>query len=140
MAFFIFDNDGKINKIAADTSARDAQNVSLTVKETSEDNFIKLKSNTHTASLSGDTVSLTELNQTTELTEENLKNYHTDIIRVIKDFEKANSSNSMLTACSNYKNYLESLDYLSLSFPLNSNWEKYCQDNSITYLHPLQIP
>ena len=102
--------------------------------------FIKLKSNTHTASLSGDTVSLTELNQTTELTEENLKNYHTDIIRVIKDFEKANSSNSMLTACSNYKNYLETLDYSSLSFPLNSNWEKYCQDNSITYLHPLQIP
>ena len=49
MAFFIFDNDGKINKIAADTSARDAQNVFLTVKETSEDNFIKLKSNTHTA-------------------------------------------------------------------------------------------
>ena len=140
MAFFIFDNDGKINKIAADTSARDAQNVSLTVKETSEDNFIKLKSNTHTASLSGDTVSLTELNQTTELTEENLKNYHTDIIRVIKDFEKANYSNSMLTACSNYKNYLETLDYSSLSFPLNSNWEKYCQDNSITYLHPLQIP
>ena len=56
------------------------------------------------------------------------------------DFEKVNSSNSMLTACSNYRNYLETLDYSSLSFPLNSNWEKYCQDNSITYLHPLQIP
>ena len=61
-------------------------------------------------------------------------------IYILALFEKANSSNSMLTACSNYKNYLETLDYSSLSFPLNSNWEKYCQDNSITYLHPLQIP
>ena len=32
------------------------------------------------------------------------------------------------------------LDYDSLSYPLNKGWEKYCEDNSISYLHALQIP
>lgn len=144
MAFLIFNSNNVLLKIAADSASKDAQNLdfnTVKVKDIPEADFIKLKSNTHYATLSGDTVNITSLDiQSESLVEENLKKYHADIIKYIEYFEKNNSNNLMFTECVNYKNYLLNLDYATLTFPLNNNWEKYCQDNSIAYLNTLQIP
>ena len=44
----------------------------------------------------------------------------------------------------NYVNTLNGIDTSSIisdeNTPLEMTWEKYCQDNGITFLHPLQIP
>ena len=43
-----------------------------------------------------------------------------------------------------YANYLDTVDTSTIipniETPLNSSWEKYCLDNSITFFHALQIP
>ena len=62
------------------------------------------------------------------------------IIEEIKNFLDKNPSNGFYTRCNNYLNYLETLDYSSISFPIDKSWENYCEENSIPYLHPLQIP
>ena len=36
--------------------------------------------------------------------------------------------------------FVDSFDVSSISFPLNKSWEKHCEENSITYVHPLQLP
>ena len=52
-----------------------------------------------------------------------------------------NSSKAIHSDIQNYLNYIDNtLQMASLTYPLNSSWEKYCEDNSISYLHPLQIP
>ena len=63
-----------------------------------------------------------------------------NVIKSIKEFSKNNASNSLYTNLNNYKEYLETFDSSSVSFPLNKTWEKYCEENSITFYHPLQIP
>ena len=39
-----------------------------------------------------------------------------------------------------YKTQLESFDTTSVSYPVSVPWEKYCEDNSITYKSLLQLP
>lgn len=39
-----------------------------------------------------------------------------------------------------YKNYLNSFDTSTVTFPLEISWEKYCEDNSITYINTLELP
>ena len=51
----------------------------------------------------------------------------------------ANQPKLIWTRCNNYHTYLKSLDTTSLTYPINSTWEKYCSDNSIVYMNSLQI-
>ena len=51
----------------------------------------------------------------------------------------ANQPKLIWTRCNNYHTYLKSLDTTSLTYPINSTWEKYCSDNSIVYMSSLQI-
>lgn len=71
-----------------------------------------------------------------------LQEYLNIVIQRCNDFLEvsSNSSNSLFSDINSYKNYLSSFDVSSLTYPMNVNWEKYCEDNSITFFHPLQIP
>jgi len=51
-----------------------------------------------------------------------------------------NNGNAMESQVQTYLNTLNSFDTSTITYPLESTWEKYCVDNSITFLHPLQIP
>jgi hypothetical protein len=54
--------------------------------------------------------------------------------------EPINASNPLFSSIQSYKNYLTGFDTSTLSFPMTVSWEKYCEDNGISYYHPLQIP
>ena len=61
-------------------------------------------------------------------------------INLFKTNANANTqSKTLYTQFINYNNYLETFDIATVTFPIVS-WEKYCQDNGITYLNLLQIP
>ena len=57
-----------------------------------------------------------------------------------------NSSNAMYNDLKTYKEFCENFnatDYdgnTIMTFPYNKSWEEYCNDNSITFFHTLQIP
>ncbi|NND24041.1 MAG: hypothetical protein HKN86_05040 [Acidimicrobiia bacterium] len=65
-----------------------------------------------------------------------------DVVEICNAFINApnNASNPLFSSIESYKNYLTSFDTSTLSFPMTVSWEKYCEDNSISYYHPLQIP
>ena len=71
-----------------------------------------------------------------------LDNYLNVVVGRCNDFLEVptNASNPLFSDITNYKNYIESFDTSSLTYPMLISWEKYCEDNSITYFNPLQIP
>ena len=77
----------------------------------------------------------------TYMSEVQLKAYHKQVLSQINAYIDANnSSDSIYSSVVNYKNYLEGLDYDSLTYPISTNWEKYCSDNSITFKNLLELP
>ena len=74
-------------------------------------------------------------------TEEELKKKHETLKTALKNFLDNNSSSKNLySTAQTYYNTLNSFDYSTITFPLTKSWEEYCNDNSIEYLHYLQIP
>jgi len=55
-------------------------------------------------------------------------------------FLNANPDHPMWINLNNYKRILEKADFSGLTFPYTKTLEQWCEDNSITYYHPLQIP
>ena len=56
--------------------------------------------------------------------------------------QKLNKDNPMWNDLNTYKLFLDNTisGQNEITYPINSSWEKYCSDNSITYFHALQIP
>jgi|TARA_R100001460_G_scaffold22971_2_gene46607 hypothetical protein len=145
MAYIILENNN-LTAIAADDNAKDALNIpaaGMSVIDISNEDFEKIRTNTFSVSTSGDTYSLTDLSESLEgasIDETTLKLIHQDVIKLIDELEKNDPTNALISQCTSYRTYLKNLDYSSLPLPLDKPWEKYCEDNSITYIHPLQIP
>jgi hypothetical protein len=113
--------------------------------EISDENFTKIKKNLAVVSVSGGVISITENAQyaTDEFApdETSLKQYHNVLKGLLKVYLNAhNTSHSIYSDAQSYYNTLNTLDYSTLTFPFIGTWEKYCEDNSITYIHTLQIP
>tara|TARA_R110000803_G_scaffold210796_1_gene283787 strand:+ start:720 stop:1151 length:432 start_codon:yes stop_codon:yes gene_type:complete len=73
--------------------------------------------------------------------EEELKHDHQNLKKILKDFLDNNpSSKELYSQAQTYYDTLNNLDYSTITFPLNKTWEDYCEENSIQYLHYLQIP
>jgi hypothetical protein len=148
MAFAIFMHDN-LYRIASNTTEKNQLNVdesAYTIKEITDEQFSKIKLNKVMTSLSGGEVSLEDIpfSPTQGTTEEHidfLKGYHEGIKKLIKEFlNPSNTSKSLYSVSENYLNYLNNLDYNSLTYPLNKTWEEYCEDNSISFINPLQLP
>jgi len=143
MAFIIRNGNG-VYRIAETETHKNEQNVSyppFSTLEITSDDFSKLKKNVAHATVSGDTVTIED----TSVYFDNvniLKSYHTDLKQNIKQFLKGstNQNKTLYSAAESYLNTLSSFDYSTITFPLEQSWEEYCEANSITYLHPLQIP
>ena len=147
MAYLIFNSDNNIVKIAASDSDRDSQNIVLahhTVKDVSDSDFLKVRMGISIATYDGTNVTITDLtNMSINMSIENenqLKSTLKNITKTITDFIENNQGNLLYTGINNYKEYLKNFDTSSLTFPLNKSWEQYCNENSITFYHPLQIP
>jgi len=145
VAYLILNNDGFLYKIAANDTDKNNLNCDLSIHTTidiSNDDFLKIKQELVDINISDGSATFTDRDISEQSVEENqLKKYHESMLENLKNFlNPNNSSNSFYDNCLSYKNYLETLDYSTITFPLTKPWEKYCEDNSITYLHPLQIP
>jgi hypothetical protein len=143
MAKAYFNTEGFITQIATDSDANNLNiNKSDYVEKTlSDEDFNAVRQGLKKISLSGDTVNLVEDNYTFP-DQTTLSNYiNKVVIPALDQFLESNEEHPMWTAINNYKFQIsEQIDLSTITYPLNSTWEKYCEDNSITYYHPLQIP
>lgn len=156
MAYFIFNTDNCIVKIAANDADRDALNLDLShynVVSVTEDQFNSVRSNEKNINYDGTTLTLTgrteevgdidpEIGPATSvsLSQTELENTLSKIKQELKNFLDNNSGHTKFNELQNYYNYLDTLDMSTLTFPLDKSWEQYCIDNSIAFVHPLQIP
>lgn len=112
----------------------------------SDDNFTKLKTFYHEVSnidssnnvtyrdlISGaqDAIAYTQDQFTFEVN--NLKSR-------IQEFIDNHSDSDLKTSATNFKTYLDSFDLTSITYPKDSTLFQHWEDNSVTYLNPLQIP
>ena len=144
MAYLILDESNNLYKIAANDTDLDSQNCSIPpyyTIEISDADFAKVKQHEVSITFSDGSATVVDDPGLTYETQQILYIYHTNLKKQLKQFTDNNdSSNSLYTPCINYYDTLNAFDYSKIIFPLNSSWEKYCEDNSISYLHPLQIP
>lgn len=146
MAYLVFSTDGLCAKICANDEEKNnlilPNESDFVIKSVSESDFINVKSNQKWASLSGDTISYQNVD-VKFLTSAELKT-HFDNLKSYLSNVKNHTSHPIHDGVVAYISYLDTVNVDSIipnaETPLESSWEKYCLDNSITFYHPLQIP
>jgi len=146
--YIILTNQNNFYKIAASDELKDYfMNIpnSYVSKTMSETDFIEVKTEQkNVASVSGDTVTyfscMGEPSLPTAFTKEQLQSYINNHIRPVLDNVIENQPNHpLINDINTYNNYLTSLNFDSLSYPINGPWEKYCYDNNITFVSLSEI-
>ena len=145
MAYLIVNDLEGLYKIAENDTDLNSLNVCFppyTTIDISDSDFLKIKQDLVDVNISNGSATFTDRDFTPYLIEVNevLLPHHKNIIESCKIFLDKNPSNAFYTKCQNYYNYLKTLDYSSLPSSIDKTWEHYCQENSIAYIHPLQIP
>lgn len=148
MAYLIINDAGYLYRIASNEAEKNDINCTFppyTTIDISDADFLKVKQNIVDANISNGSVTFidnSDLISNSSTLEVQLKADHENIIKLLEYFLRStNSSKILYSTCQTYRDYLKDLDYSSLTFPITGKtWEQYCEDNSITYVHPLQIP
>ena len=134
-----------LSKIAKDDTDKNEQNLSSEIYSSidiSDSDFLKLKKSRATVTIDGDNVTINDVASST-FEDSNALTLEIDSIKYsLKQFLdiSSNSSKDIYSVAQTYYNTLDAFDVSTISFPLNKTWEEYCEENSITYIHPLQIP
>ena len=147
MAFAITLNNG-VHKIASNETEKNEINIFFppAVAHTiSDDEFNKIKKNTAVLNFVNNTISVVDFDINQSFADAGGKKILISFFSVslINDFlepSTGNDTKSLHNSIQSYSNTLESFDYSSITYPLDKSWEQYCEENSITYVHPLQIP
>ena len=144
MAYIITINN-QIHKIASNDVEKNEIAVSFPPFEAidiSDDDFSKLKNDSAWASISEGSVTITDSDMSISYeNEDELKQYIENIKPLFKNFiHRVNESKSLYSTINSYYTTLNTYDYSSINYPLNTTREKYCEDNSIDYINTLQIP
>jgi len=141
MAFFVEKNN--YCKIALNENQKNDLNFdsTATVHTISDEDFNQIKKNKSYVSVSEGVVVLSTATEGFCENEEDLRKTHENLKNLLRDFLDNNpSSKELYSQAQTYYNTLNNLDYSIINFPLNKTWEEYCEENSIQYLHYLQIP
>ncbi len=161
MAHIIYTQENKVYRIAETDAHKDAINgiENYNAVSISDLDFAKIKRNELSV---GDYDSSNSQHSTTVLditgsldgegnplgsfyNADSLSSYIKDVINRLTQFMEvpSNSSNPLFSNCTTYFDFLTN-DFWIEGHDFTANpiysWEKYCEDNSISYLHPLQIP
>jgi len=134
-----------LSKIAKDDTDKNEQNLSSEIYSSidiSDSDFLKLKKSRATVTIDGDNVTINDVASST-FEDSNALTLEIDSIKYsLKQFLdiSSNSSKAIYSVAQTYYNTLDIFDVSTISFPLNKTWEEYCEDNSIAYVSPLQIP
>tara|TARA_R100000231_G_C5304699_1_gene158628 strand:- start:327 stop:770 length:444 start_codon:yes stop_codon:yes gene_type:complete len=147
MAYFIFNNENDLYKIALNETEKGYLNLDetkYTVKEVSDDLFNKKRLDGGDVTLSGDTVTVADRDWAEGYGVANATDLKDQIELhkvALKETIKSYPDHTNISAYQNYLNTLNNFDADSLTYPLTDEcWEKYCENNSITWIHPLQTP
>jgi len=60
-------------------------------------------------------------------------------IKEINDWLEVNSNHADYAVWNTYKTTLENFNTSSITYPLNTSWNKYCEDNNIAYKSLLEL-
>jgi hypothetical protein len=139
---FVVEKNGFF-KIASNENEKNDINFleGATVHNLSDSDFNEVKQDKSKISISSGVV--TVIQNETGLFEnvDDLKQRHEKIKDSLYNFLINNPSSKILySTAQTYSDTLNSFDYSTITFPLNKHWEEYCEDNSIQYIHPLQLP
>lgn len=160
MAYIIYTTDNKVYRIAETDAQKTAVHgiENYNAVSISDSDFAKIKRNELSV---GDYDSANSQHSTTAIDitgsldgdgnavgtiydENSLTSYLKNVKQQLKSFVDENNSSShiLFTTCNNYLDYLNHFypDMHDFTATPIYSWEKYCEDNSIAYLHPLQIP
>ena len=158
MAYIIFNNEGSLLRIAANDTDKNNLGYDYTenpAKSVTQDEFNRIKWDTHTCSLNNDNISWVENVQNVTQDQVNdsgvkgsvsikdateLQKYINFVRDSIAHFLKTDPLHVMYANIRTYDSFLKDFDVNSVTYPINSSWEKYCEDNGITCFHPLQVP
>lgn len=144
MAFIIASksNKGSVHRIAANQTDLDSLGLvqsHYSIETISDADFNNLKNNTKTIA-SHDGTNYVYNDTTADFTAD----MYADAFRISKEALKRaiekEPSHADAAGWQTYLNYLESFDLSTITFPINKPWEKYCEDNSVTYYNVLQLP
>jgi|DEB0MinimDraft_10_1074344.scaffolds.fasta_scaffold12637_2 hypothetical protein len=152
MAYIVSINN-EIHKIAANDSDKNNLNCDLdkfNVITISDSDFNNLKLNIARVTING-TSAVVTLKSESSLNGEpfvntgfqdrtSLDSYLDGVKTTCKSFLDANSDHIKYSEVESYYNYLSTLDTSTITYPTNCTWEEYCNNNSIPFLNPLQIP
>ena len=139
MAKVILSNGG-VYRISTDSDiSNHAVNDVHTVVDLPDSDFNSVKLNQKHLTYSNNAFNLSD-EAHSFVDETHLKSYLQSVIKNIDSFLLNNSSNAMYNDLKTYKNFCENFDATVITFPYNKSWEEYCNDNSITFFHTLQIP
>lgn len=139
MAKVILSNAG-VYKISADSdiSSHPVNDVHTQMDLTNED-FNSVRLNQKDLSVSDGVLNTADMEYDFQ-NEEELKQYIDGVIKILDSFLINNSNNPMFNSLQTYRTFLNEFDISTITFPYNKSWEEYCNDNSITFFHTLQIP
>jgi hypothetical protein len=141
MAKVILSN-GSVYRISADSdiSSHPVNDVHTQMDLTNDD-FNSVRLNQKDISVSDGVLNTSDAEHNFQ-NEEELKNYIDSVIKNLNIFldNDLNSSNPMFNSLQTYRTFLNQFDVSTITFPYEKSWEEYCNDNSITFFHPLQIP
>ena len=139
MAKVILSNAG-VYKILADSdiSSHPVNDVHTQMDLTNED-FNSVRLNQKDLSVSDGVLNTADMEYNFQ-NEEELKQYIDGVIKILDSFLINNSNNPMFNSLQTYRTFLNEFDISTITFPYNKSWEEYCNDNSITFFHTLQIP
>jgi hypothetical protein len=147
MSYFIFlpnlDNQGgSLYRIAENESDLNNLNIlqsDYKIIEDTQSNFDFVKYGTKLAKYNNDTIIYTD--QTISFaSREQLQQYIIFTINVIKQFTNNNPNHPLFNLWNDYINQLNTLNFSSITFPLNKSLEQYFKDQNQTSLSPLQLP
>jgi hypothetical protein len=146
MAYAITLNNALLRIAANETEKNEltAINTSHSTIDISDSDFIKFKVGVDLFTIDGDTITFSDNTDPGEIANAEalftyLKDLRSTLTRFIESANTGTQAKTLYTQVVNYNNYLDTFDTSTVSYPIIS-WEKYCQDNGITYLNLLQLP
>ena len=146
MAYAITLNNNLLRIAANETEKNEltAINTPHTEIDISDSDFSLIKQNNATWTIDGNSMTISEQSEPGSIANaEDLHLYLKDIrdalTRFIVNANANTQAKTLYTQVVNYNNYLDTFDTSTVTYPIVT-WEKYCQDNGITYLNLLQLP
>tara|TARA_R110000822_G_scaffold167675_1_gene307848 strand:+ start:665 stop:1090 length:426 start_codon:yes stop_codon:yes gene_type:complete len=139
---FVVEQNGYYKIALNETQKNDLNfNSTATTHIISDEDFNQIKKNKSYINISDGVITINAEPGEFLEDEDFFKHNHKNLKKYLKAFIDNNpNSKELYSQAQTYYNTLNNLDYSTINFPLDKTWEEYCEENSIQYLHYLQIP